>query len=56
MKTSTSSNSLKMHTELRKKIGESGFKDTSDFEKNAGLFEGQQITVKKLREKAWKRR
>jgi hypothetical protein len=45
----------KLHLKLRKKIGVSGFKDYEDFVKNAGLFEGQNITAKNLQETAWKR-
>ncbi len=56
MKTDTRIATLKLHATLRKKIGASGFKNSEDFEKNSGLFEGQNITVKTLREKAWKRK
>jgi hypothetical protein len=54
MKTGTKKTTSKLHAALRKKIGLSGFKNYEDFAKNAGLFEGQNITVKTLREKAWK--
>jgi hypothetical protein len=56
MKTDAKNAISKLHMTLRKKIGASGFKDIVDFEKNAGLFEGQNITAKSLREKAWKRK
>ena len=54
MKTSIKSATSKQHTALRKKIGASGFKSYEDFAKNAGLFEGHKITLKTLREKAWR--
>ncbi len=44
------------HAALRRRIGASGFKDSTDFQKCAGLFEGQNITLRSLREKAWKPR
>lgn len=55
MKADTKESSSKLHAILRKKIGVAGFKNEADSEKNAGLFEGQNITAKSLREKAWKR-
>ena len=55
MKTGAKNDTSKLHAALRKKIGTSGFKNYEDFVKNAGLFEGQNITIKTLREKAWKR-
>ncbi len=55
MKTGIKIGTSKLHKALRKKIGESGFKSNEDFEKSAGLFEGQNVTVKSLREKAWRR-
>jgi hypothetical protein len=55
MRTNNSRTIEKLHLKIRKKIGTSGFINNEDFEKSAGLFEGQNITVKKLREKAWKR-
>ena len=54
MKASIKSTTSKLHAALRKKIGASGFKSYEDFAKNAGLFEGQKITLKTLREKAWR--
>jgi len=55
MKMHSNNPTSKLHLALRKKIGVSGFKNYEDFVKNAGLFEGQNVTVKSLREKAWKR-
>ena len=55
MKTGSNNAASKLHAALRKKIGTSGFKSYEDFVKNAGLFEGHNVTVKSLREKAWKR-
>lgn len=54
MKTSIKRATSKQHAALRKKVGASGFKSYEDFAKNAGLFEGQKITLKILREKAWR--
>ena len=56
MKIGTKKDTAKLHTALRKKIGPTGFKNTADFEKGAGLFEGMNISLNGLREKAWKRR
>lgn len=56
MKTETKKTTSKLHTALREKIGPSGFKNIADFEKGAGLFEGMSISLKNLREKAWKRK
>jgi hypothetical protein len=55
MSGSTKKTRAQIHKSLRKKIGKSGFKNHEDFEKSAGLFECQNITVQTLREKAWKR-
>lgn len=54
MKTESKKSASKLHEALRKKIGSSGFKNFDDFVKNAGLFEGEQITLKSIREKAWR--
>ena len=56
MKTEPKKSTSQLHAELRKRIGPSGFKSNEDFEKMAGLFEGMNITLKSLREKAWKRK
>ena len=55
MKTGVKTVTPRLHKTLRKKLGESGFKSNEDFEKNAGLFEGQNISIKSLREKAWRK-
>jgi hypothetical protein len=55
MKAGVNKPTTKLHAKLRKKIGASGFKNHEDFVKNAGLFEGLNITVTSLREKAWRR-
>jgi hypothetical protein len=44
----------KKHNDLVKKIGRSKFKDSKDFIKNAGAWEGEQVSVDKLRALAWK--
>ncbi len=56
MKTEPKKSTSQLHADLRKKMGPSGFKNNEDFEKMAGLFEGMDITLKSLREKAWKRK
>jgi hypothetical protein len=56
MKTETKNAIEKRQADLRKKVGQSGFKNVEDFEKGAGLFEGLNITAKNLREKAWRRK
>ena len=55
MKTGIKTATSKLHKTLRKKLGESGFKSNEEFEKSAGLFEGQNVSVKSLREKAWRK-
>lgn len=56
MKTTTKKTTPKLQAALREKVGPTGFKNVADFEKGAGLFEGMDISLKTLREKAWKRK
>ncbi len=42
------------HSGLVKKYGRSKFKDSKDFIKNAGAWEGENVSVDIIRERAWK--
>ncbi len=42
------------HSGLVKKYGRSKFKDSKDFIKNAGAWEGENVSVDRIRERAWK--
>ena len=44
----------KKQSDLAKKYGKSKFKDSKDFIKNAGAWEGENVSVDKIRELAWK--
>jgi hypothetical protein len=45
----------KKHNDLVKKYGTSKFKDSKDFIKNAGVWEGENVSVDKIRDLAWKK-
>jgi hypothetical protein len=44
----------KKHSDLIKKYGRSKFKDTKDFIKNAGAWEGENVSLDRIRDLAWK--